>query len=157
MNEDERAALRQEYYHLANYVQGYDAHFLLIKSWGITVSGAAIGVGFSTDLAGTDRQIGLFLIAFVLSLAFWITEVSFKLIQLAHIYRQSLLETSLREGKRLPTPAILESYGQGMAFDRKRKRWQAVMSWRHVMLPHALVAALSLVLVVYHVVDRFVG
>ena len=75
MNADQRAELRQEYYHLASYVQGYDAHFLLIKSWGITVSGAAIGVGFSTDMTGTNRQIGLFLIALVLSLAFWITEV----------------------------------------------------------------------------------
>ncbi len=157
MNADQRAELRQEYYHLAGYVQGYDAHFLLIKSWGITVSGAAIGIGFSTDLAGTNRQIGLFLIAFVLSLAFWITEVNFKLIQLAHIYRQSFLERSLREGTHVPTPAILESYGHGMALDRERKRWRSVMSWPHVMLPHALLAALSLLLVVYHVIDRFSG
>lgn len=157
MDKDQRSEVLQEYYHLAGYVQGYDAHFLLIKSWSITVSGAAIGVGFSTGLAGSDRQLGLFVVAFVLSIAFWITEVSFKLIQLAHVYRQSSLENALRERKDIATPAILESYGYGIAIDRERKRWRAVMAWPHVMLPHVLVAALSLILVLYHLFDRILG
>src|SRR5215216_4233355 len=120
MTQDQRTELLQEYYHLSGYVQGYDSHFLLIKSWGITVSGAAIGVGFSSDLLGTSGRIGLFLVALVLSIAFWITEVRFKLIQLAHVYRQSSLEQCLREDRPITTPAILESYGQAAALDRAR-------------------------------------
>jgi hypothetical protein len=157
MTKDQRTELLQEYYHLSSYVQGYDAHFLLIKSWGITVSGAAIGVGFSSNLLGTSGRVGLFGIAFVLSIAFWITEVRFKLIQLAHVYRQSGLEHALREDSFIRTPAILESYGQGMAIDRRRKRFRAVMFWPHVMMPHVLFAGLSLSLVIFHIVDALVG
>ncbi|MET0811185.1 MAG: hypothetical protein ABWY65_08740 [Thermoleophilaceae bacterium] len=157
MNKDQRTELFQEYYHLASYVQGYDAHFLLIKSWGITVSAAAIGVGFSTRLVGSTGRIGLFLVAFVLSIAFWVTEVSFKLIQLAHVYRQSSLESSLREDSYIKTPAILHSYCQATALDRQRKRWKAVVFWPHVMLPHVLLAALSLSLLGYQLIEQLIG
>jgi hypothetical protein len=93
----------------------------------------------------------------VLSIAFWVTEVSFKMIQLAHVYRQASLESSLREDSYIKTPAILDSYGQAMALDRIRKRWRTVVFWPHVMLPHALVAGLSLILVGSHLADRLLG
>jgi hypothetical protein len=152
MDKDQRAQLLQEYYNIATFVQAYDGHFLSIKSWGITVSGAAIGVGFSQDLL--RNQVGVFFIALVLSTAFWLTEVRFKLIQLAHVYRQSALEQSLREDIYIKTPAILESYGMGMTVDRERKRWRSVIFWPHVMLPHILFAGLSLLLIGYSIIDH---
>jgi hypothetical protein len=93
----------------------------------------------------------------VLPIAFWVTEVNFKLIQLAHVYRQSSLETSLREDSYIETPAIHASYGQGMALDRMHKRWKTIMFWPHVMLPHALIAGVSLILVGYYLVERLLG
>jgi hypothetical protein len=52
-------------------------------------------VGIGADAQSWDARIGGFLTALALSLAFWLTEVRFNFIQLAHIYRQSLLEQSL--------------------------------------------------------------
>jgi hypothetical protein len=154
MDEEQRTQLLQEYYNISSFVQAYDGHFLAIKSWGITVSGAAIGVGFSQGLLGQASQVGIFFVALILSVAFWLTELRFKLIQLAHVYRQSDLEQSLREDTYIKTPAILQSYGMGRTIDRERKRWRSVMFWPHVMLPHILFAAISLILIGYSILDQ---
>lgn len=157
MTKDQRASMLQEYYQLASFVQAYDGHFLLIKSWGITASSLTIGVGLGADALGWDGRIGVFLTAFALSIAFWMTEIAFKLIQLAHVYRQSLLEQSLQRDVFVATPAILESYADGVRLDRARRRWRSVVLWPNVMLPHVLFAGLSVALASFSLVRHIVA
>ena len=147
MDEKQRAILSEEYYKLAGFVQAYDSYFISIKNWGVTVSGAAIGVGFSKEAIGQNTQIVIFSIALILSLAFWITEVRFKLLQLAHIYRQSELEQALQDGRVIPSPRILQAYGEGRSFDQVQKRWRSIMFWPQVMFPHVIFTLLSFLLV----------
>jgi hypothetical protein len=155
VDENQRERLIQEYYSVAGFVQAYDGHSLSIKSWGLTVTGAAIGIGFSADLLDQASRIGVFGIAFILSVAFWLTEVEFKLMQQAHVYRQSVLEDSLHKDNYVETPAILSSYRGAYKTNRGRKRWRSVMFWPHVMMPHVLFTSLSLILIIYLTVIRF--
>ena len=157
LTDDQRASMRQEYYQLATFVQAYDGHFLLIKSWGITASSLAIGVGLGTNALGWDGRIGVFLTALALSLAFWVTEVRFKLIQLAHVHRQLFLEKSLQQDVLVATPAILRSYGEGARYDRARRQWKSIALWPQVMLPHVLFAGLSVCLACYSLVQHIVS
>ncbi|HMV51556.1 MAG TPA: hypothetical protein PLD20_10385 [Blastocatellia bacterium] len=152
MEKEQRSELTEEYFKLSAFVQAYDAYFLSIKNWGVTVSGAALGVSFSKDLIAQDKQILVLIIALILAVAFWLTEVRFKLIQLAHIYRQLALEKAIQENTYIQNPAILTSYGQGRSFDEKQKRWRLVMFWPQVMLPHIIFVSLSLIFIVVHIV-----
>ena len=157
MTKEQRTSMLQEYYQLAGFVQAYDGHFLLIKSWGITANSLAIAVGLGTQGLGWDGRIGVFLTVVALSLAFWLTETRFKLIQLAHVYRQSFLEQALQHDVFAATPAILKSFGDGARLDRARRRWRSVMWWPQVMLPHVLFAGLSVVLTSYSLVRYIVA
>lgn len=156
MDKEQRSELLEEYFRLAAFVQAYDSYFLSIKAWGVTVSGAAIGVGFSKDLIAQNMQVQVFAIAFALAIAFWLTEVRFKLIQLAHIYRQSVLEKTLQENVYIKSPSILESYGEGRRIDKEQKRWRSIIFWSHVMFPHIIFVVFSLVLIVIQAVKAFI-
>ncbi len=137
-----RSELFEEYYKLSAIVQSYDSYCLTIKAWGVTVSGAAIGVAFSR--AGS---LGVFIVAFALSLAFWLTEVRFKLFQLAHMLRVSELENALQNNLPMTSPRIFAAFGEQSRSNLKSKRWRAVTLWPQVMLPHVFFAVLSLVLI----------
>jgi hypothetical protein len=142
----------EEYFKLASFVQAYDSYFLTIKTWGVTVTGTAMGVGFSKDLIAQDGQILIFVIALVLATAFWFTEVRFKLIQMAHVFRQSALERALQNETHIKYPGLLESYGDRSMVNKEQKRWRTIMFWPHVMFPHIIFVVLSLCLIAIRIV-----
>jgi len=143
---DTRSELFEEYYKLSAIVQSYDSYFLTIKAWGVTVSGAAIGVAFSRD-----RPFGVFLVALTLSLAFWLTEVRYKLFQLGHMLRVSELEHALQNKLPLSSPRIFSAFGEESRRNLQYKRWKSVMFWPQVMFPHLFFIALSIIFAVVEI------
>lgn len=137
--EKRRAELFTEYFKCIDIIQGYDNYFLTIKTWGVTLSSAAIGWAFVQSSAPS------FLIAFFLSLAFWLTEVRFKLLQLGHALRISELEDALSKGAEIPTPRILTAFGEESYRNNLAARWRSVVFWPQVMFPHLFFVVLSAV------------
>jgi hypothetical protein len=132
---EERKEMLEEYYQVGEFVQAYDGYFVSIKTWGVTASAGAIAIGISN---GTPANVGIFLavIATILPLGFWMTEVQFRLIQQAHIYRWSEVEEGLRVGRYAGSPRILGSFAAGRRQDRETGRQWKVAIWSHVMFPH---------------------
>ena len=128
-----------EYYKLTDIVHKYDDYFLRIKAWGVTASGAAAGYG-ATQVSGLT-----FLIAAALSVAFWITEARFKVLQLDHMLRIGELESSLNGKTATVTPRIYGALGDRKSQHRKQDKWKSVMMWPHVMFPHALFTAIGVI------------
>jgi len=60
-----REDLSQEYYALLNVISNYDGWILVVKGWSVTLSLAALGLGFQ------QRHYALFAIAAVTGAAFW--------------------------------------------------------------------------------------
>lgn len=137
--QNRRTEMLAEYYKLIDMLQDYDKHFLSIKNWSVTLSGAAVGFAF----VGSSTP--SFLIAFILALGFWLTDVRFKLLQLGHITRTSELEKALSNDAEIPTPQILTSYGRKADQDIRSRRWLSVLFWPQVMLPHVFFVVLSAV------------
>jgi hypothetical protein len=152
VEKSQRSEMLEEYYKIATFVQGYDPYFVSIKTWGVTASGAAIGVGFSKDVIANHEQAAVFAIALLMSLSFWATEGRFKLIQFSHIRRQKALEEALQGDAPMVGPAILSSYKQGMA--EQKGLWIKAMLMRHVMLPHVLFVAISIILIAFEIAKQ---
>jgi|ERR1039457_1150810 hypothetical protein len=148
MDKLQRAELLDEYYKLAGFVQVYDSYSVSIKAWGVTVSGAALGLGFSKDVVAHNAQIALFFIALLLAVAFWATDTEFKLLQQAHIYRYSALEKALQQDESITSPSILKTFCEGVKRDDTAHRWRSVAFWPSVMLPHVFFVGLSLLAIV---------
>jgi len=61
-----------EYYKLVDLVTEFDRRILTVKSWGVTLSLAAVGFGFQFT------QPGFFILATISSLSFWLIEGAMK-------------------------------------------------------------------------------
>ena len=83
--------LMAEYFKIADVVSQFDQRLLTIKGWGVTLSLASLGLGFQQD------HYGLFLVAAVSALAFWIVEGSTKLHQMRYYPRMGDIEVSAYE------------------------------------------------------------
>ena len=132
-----RAELLTEYYKLSDIIENFNANFLTIKTWGVTLSSVAIGLAFTQSSAPS------FLIAFFLSVAFWLTEVRFKLFQLSHTLRAAELEDALSKGIEIPTPRIQGAFVEESIRNMRVRRWRSVMFWPQVVLPHLFFVLLS--------------
>ena len=137
-DDSRRAELLQEHAKAVDILQSYDAYFLTIKNWAVTVVGAALTVGVTK--ASTD----VFLVAAILTVGFWLTEVRFKLLQLGHTRRAGELEVALQTGQVIPGPRLLMAFGEESAVNYVTRRWRKVMFWPQVMFPHAVFLVLSL-------------
>jgi hypothetical protein len=134
-----RAELQTEYFKLADFVQHYDSYFLTIKAWGVGSSGAAVALGFA------KADWGAFVVALTLSMAFWSTEVRYKLLQLAHMRRLGELESQLQgQAKPSPGPRIFSAFSEESGLNNSQSRWRSVLFWPQVMYPHAFFASISL-------------
>jgi hypothetical protein len=80
-----------EYYKLADLVTSFDQRLLTIKGWGVTLSLASLGLGFQQD------HYGLFLVAALSGLSFWIVEATTKFHQLRYYPRMGDIEASTYE------------------------------------------------------------
>ena len=143
----------EEYYKIAAFVQAYDSYSVAIKTWGVTVTGAAIAVGFSGGVAASPgMQIVVFVIAFALALTFWFSETIFKMLQHAHTRRIQALEAAFSSGSELAGPAYLSSFMDAQAFDRKYRVWYGVFITPATALPHLIFLLASVGLIVFAVI-----
>lgn len=90
--------LMSEYFKLVDLVRDVDQRLLTVKGWGVTLSLASLGFGFQQD------HYGLFLVAAVSALAFWIVEGSTKLHQVRYYPRMGDIEVAAYELFRLERP-----------------------------------------------------
>jgi hypothetical protein len=91
--------LIREYFTLVDLVTSFDQRLLTIKGWGVTLSLASLGLGFQQD------HYGLFLVAAVSGLAFWIVEGTTKGHQMRYYPRMGDIEVAMFDLYRVDTPA----------------------------------------------------
>ena len=90
--------LMTEYFKLVDLVRDVDQRLLTIKGWGVTLGLASLGFGFQQD------HYGLFLVAAVSALAFWIVEGTTKVHQMRYYPRMGDIEVAAFHLFRLETP-----------------------------------------------------
>jgi hypothetical protein len=91
--------LQVEYAQLVDIVNAFDQRLLTIKGWGVTLSLASLGLGFQ------QNHYGLFLVAAVSGLAFWLVEATTKMHQMRYYPRMGDIELIAYELFRVPTPS----------------------------------------------------
>jgi hypothetical protein len=91
--------LQVEYAKLVDIVNGFDQRLLTIKSWGVTLSLASLGLGFQ------QGHYGLFLVAAASGLAFWLLEAYTKMHQIHYYPRMRDIEFITYELFAVKTPS----------------------------------------------------
>ena len=149
---DELDALLREYYEILKVVGEFDGRLLTVKGWGVTLSLAALAWGFQ------NKKYGLFLVAALSGLGFWIIEATMKRHQMRYYFRMREIEVlryqkSEGEGAAaLSTPRIDAAWsyagrlyeGTAMpeyhprALKGPRRSYQLAFLFPHVFLPHLL-------------------
>ncbi|WP_157263773.1 hypothetical protein [Azohydromonas aeria] len=152
---------KDEYFALVKTIADSDQRLLTVKSWGVTLSLVALGLGFQY------RAYGFFIIAAISSLAFWVVEHASRRHQMRHYVRMRQIEFNnfLRELEaNRPQSApridwswhiakdILEgkaSAQQDGEIETKQKNIWFSHAWAmpHVALPHVLTLVVSAFLV----------
>jgi hypothetical protein len=97
--------LSKEYFTLVDIVKDFDQRLLTIKGWGVTLSLAALGLGFQY------QHYGLFLVAAISGMGFWIIEAIIKRHQMRYYVRMREIEVRMSELNStkisdIPTPQI---------------------------------------------------
>ena len=90
-----RADLLQEYYALLGVVSEYDGRFFLVKGWSVTLSLAALGLGFDT------QHFALFALAALSALGFWYLDALLKGHQMRCYSRMRDIEVAAYELNRV--------------------------------------------------------
>lgn len=91
--------LQVEYAQIVDIVSAFDQRLLTIKGWGVTLSLASLGLGFQ------QNHYGLFLVAAVSGLAFWLVEATTKMHQMRYYPRMGDIELIAYELFQVPTPS----------------------------------------------------
>lgn len=131
-----REELFAEYYKLIELIYRYDDYFIRIKTGSISLGSIAAGLGIGT------QSLYPILLVIVLSLAFWLTESSLKVVQLSNFKRVTELEQVLSDGSYedeksgFEAPRIIQGYSENRRANEASKLWLKVMRWKHVMFPH---------------------
>lgn len=148
---------KDEYFALVKSVADFDQRLLTVKGWGVTLSLAALGLGFQY------RAYGFFLIAAASSLAFWVIEHAGKRHQMRHYVRIREIEVNqyLRapdKEKAFSSPrtdwswnTAKKTFGGQVGQERRplehrgKNKWYGVAGLLpHVALPHAITLAIGL-------------
>lgn len=79
---------KEEYFTLVKTIGDSDQRLITVKSWGVTLSLGALGLGFQY------RAYGFFVIAAISSLAFWIVEHASRRHQMRHYVRMREIEVN---------------------------------------------------------------
>jgi hypothetical protein len=160
---DKDDPILKEYYELSSIVKEFDKNLLTVKGWGVTLALAALAWGFEKS------HYGLFLVAAVSGLAFWLIEGAMKRHQMRYYFRMREIEVLCYDewatGKKaLSTPRIDSSwFHAGPFYTGKIKTPQyhpqmitgPVNSYRlawlypHVLLPHGVSVAAGIVLFIF--------
>jgi len=91
--------LQAEYAKLTEIVSAFDQRLLTIKGWGVTLGLASLGLGFQ------QGHYGLFLVAAVSGLAFWLVEATTKFHQMRYYPRMGDIEFIAYELFGVQTPS----------------------------------------------------
>jgi hypothetical protein len=148
-------ALLKEYYEIFKIVGDFDGRLLTVKGWGVTLSLAALAWGFQYS------HYGLFLIAALSGLAFWLTEGAMKRHQMRYYPRMREIEViqyaraAGDDAKAFSSPRIDASWAhaRGLYTGKHHAAYRPVITGRqnsyrfawffpHVFLPH-LVSVLA--------------
>ncbi len=153
-------ALLREYYEILKIVSEFDARIMTVKGWGVTLGLAALAWGFQY------RHYGLFLVAALSGLGFWIIEGTIKRHQMRYYLRMREIEVLEYERgtdeaeKLFSSPRIDSSWsyagvlyeGKQWSTDRPisvqgpRRSYRFAWFLPHVFLPHLITVAAGLVL-----------
>jgi uncharacterized membrane protein len=147
-NED---ALFKEYYEIVRIVGEFDGRLMTVKGWGVTLSLAALGWGFQYS------HYGLFLVAALSGLGFWLIEAQIKRHQMRHYVRMRQIEAlqyklADEDLKKFSSPRIDSSWSYAgklyvgkidpefkpREFSGRRTPYLLVWLFPHVFLPHAV-------------------
>ena len=160
----------EEYFSLVKSVSEFDQRLLTVKSWGVTLSLAALGFGFQY------RSYGLFLVAAASSLAFWSLEGTIKRHQMRYYPRMREIEVNRyirasEKDKAFSAPRIDWSWARADRFFRglvkdpgsppepSRPSRSYARAWLllHVAMPHAITFLLGVLLFVLGYLGYFRG
>ncbi len=135
-----RSALQAEYLHLQKAVEDMDARAVTIKAWSISFSLAAVAGAFAS------KAVSVLLLACASAVLFWWLEARWKTFQDAYYGRIDDIEQHFR-GERALTSAlqIRASWYRSWNGGSRKRLWE-ILAWPHVALPHAVVAAIALLL-----------
>jgi hypothetical protein len=159
-------ALLREYYELFHAVDEFDKRLITVKGWGVTLSLAALAWGFQY------HHFGLFLVATLSGLAFWLVEGAMKRHQMRYYLRMREIEVLQYErapegdARALSSPRIDSSWsyagelyaGKGAAgyrpeaIEGPRHSYRFAWLFPHVCFPHvvSVVAGLALLCLAYY-------
>jgi hypothetical protein len=132
--------LRAEYFHLQATVEEFDAKSLTIKAWSVSLSMAGVGAAYF------QQEPIVLILAGLSALTFWLIEAQWKTFQYAYHARIREIEDFL-SGKldTIKVPQISTSWRQSWHAGGARRLFN-VLTWPHVLLPHALIFFGSIIL-----------
>ena len=136
--------LAQEYLHLQQVVEAFDSKTLTIKAWSVTFSAAAIGFGYDKG------EPVILLVAIISATAFWLVEALFKVNQQAYFRRVEELEAHFSGGEQRRPFQIGRAWAADFWSYGGYLRVVRVLFWPHVFMPHAAIAAVAGVLLLFH-------
>jgi len=147
----EEDLLTKEYFTLQDLIKDFDQRLITIKGWGVTLSLAALGIGFQY------RHYGLFLVAAISGLAFGAVEGAIKRHQMRHYVRIREIEVitySLKseDNTQIITPQINWSWTIAPQYFRGKVKGSPppperfgkevydlrVLFFPHILFPHFL-------------------
>ena len=135
--------LEKEYFHLQTQIEKFDDKSLTIKAWSVTLAAAIAG-----SSSFTENYI-LILFASLASLMFWIIDASWKNFQYANYKRIWEIEKYMRgEVSKIDYLQITSFWSKSF---RKNglKQFFRILLWRHVLIPHGIMAILFFILFLY--------
>lgn len=156
-------ALLKEYYEILKIVGEFDGRLMTVKGWGVTLSLAALAWGFQ------HGHYGLFLIAALSGLGFWLIEGTMKRHQMRFYPRMREIEVlQYQRGidestKAFSTPRIDSSWSYAsvlyagkynseyrpIAIRSSQNSYRAVWFFPHVFLPHLVSIIAGFVLLAF--------
>lgn len=95
-----REDLTQEYYAILDVVSAFDGRILTVKGWSVTLSLAALGLGFQ------QQHYALFGLASATALGFWYIDVLLKGYQMRYYPRMRDIELATYHLNQVPLPEL---------------------------------------------------
>jgi len=124
--------LTQEYYKVFDVINDFDKRLMTVKGWGVTLSLSALAWGFQ------EGKAGLFLVAALSGLAFWLIEGTMKRHQMRYYFRMQEIETLSEQSviSEAYLPKIHYSWINAKQKSEKKLVYLFVWLLPHVLLPH---------------------
>jgi hypothetical protein len=152
--------LSREYYEIFHAVDEFDKRLITVKGWGVTLSLAALAWGFQY------AHYGLFLVAALSGLTFWLVEGTMKRHQMRYYLRMREIEVIQYEripnetARTLSSPRIDSSWAYADKLysgertsgyhpeieQGPRKSYQLAWLFPHVCFPHVVTVVAGLLL-----------